>query len=291
MAGPSFNTEAIKANVSQFKFEFMRLHDILTADSFPEAAAKSWVDDHFYLTIQMSMLYVVVVFGLKFFMRKRQPFDLFIPLNIWNFLLSVFSIMGTIKLSSEFIGTLSNKGFVSSYCKIHDFTSGDNGFWVYLFILSKLVELVDTVFLVLRKRPLMFLHWYHHVLTMIYAFYSYPVSPGFNRWGIYLNFFVHAFMYSYYFLRSMKIRVPGFVAQLITTLQILQFVISVVILAHLGFLIYIQKVSCDFAPRIFVLASFMDITYLILFINFFLKSYVIGGGKSKYQSGKKQKSN
>lgn len=56
-------------------------------------------------------------------------------------------------------------------------------------------ELMDTIFVVLRKRPLMFLHWYHHVLTMIYAFFSYPLTPGFNRWGIYLNFFVHAFMY------------------------------------------------------------------------------------------------
>ena len=237
----------------------------------------------------MSLLYVVVVFGTKFFMRNRQPFDLFIPLNAWNFFLAVFSITGTVMLTPEFFETV-NKGFVNSYCKIQGFTVGSNGYWVFLFILSKLIELVDTVFLVLRKRPLMFLHWYHHILTMIYAFYSYPFSPGFNRWGIYLNFFVHAFMYSYYFLRSMKIRVPGAIAQLITTLQILQFVISVGILFHLGFLIYVQGVNCDFAPKIFALATFMDVTYLMLFINFFLHSYVFGGGKAKY-SDKKQKKN
>jgi elongation of very long chain fatty acids protein 6 len=282
-----FDQEAIRTNFSTFKLDINRLWSTIASPSFPEAAAKSWVEDHFYLTIQLSVAYVVVVFGLKFFMRNRPPFSLYYPLNAWNLFLAVFSIVGTIKLTPEFFGTMENKGFVHSYCKIGNFTKGDNGFWVYLFILSKTVELVDTVFLVLRKRPLMFLHWYHHILTMIYAFYSYPISPGFNRWGIYLNFFVHAFMYSYYFLRSMKIRVPGFVAQLITTLQILQFVISVGILAHLGILIYVQNVNCDFVPHVFALASFMDITYLILFINFFLQSYIVRGGKAKYRDPKK----
>ena len=30
------------------------------------------------------------------------------------------------------------------------------------FAISKLVEYGDTVFLVLRKRPVTFLHWFHH---------------------------------------------------------------------------------------------------------------------------------
>ena len=280
--------DAIKTNLSTFNLDIDRLWKTISSPKFPETAAKSWINDHFYLTIQLSIIYVIVVFGLKFFMRNRQPLSLYYPLNAWNFFLATFSIWGTIKLTPEFFGTIGNKGLVHSYCKIDGFTKGENGYWVYLFILSKTVELVDTVFLVLRKRPLMFLHWYHHILTMIYAFYSYPISPGFNRWGIYLNFFVHAFMYSYYFLRSMKIRVPGFVAQLITTLQILQFVISVGVLAHLGVLIYLQNVNCDFVPNVFALATFMDVTYLILFINFFLQSYILRGGKAKYRDTKKQ---
>jgi elongation of very long chain fatty acids protein 6 len=280
--------EGIKTNLSTFKIDAARLWRTISSSKFPESDAKLWINDNFYLTIQLSIIYVVIVFGTKFFMRNRPPLSLYYPLNAWNFFLAAFSIWGTIKLTPEFFGTVGNKGLVHSYCKIDGFTKGENGYWVYLFILSKTVELIDTIFLVLRKRPLMFLHWYHHILTMIYAFYSYPISPGFNRWGIYLNFFVHAFMYSYYFLRSMKIRVPGFIAQLITTLQILQFIISVGILAHLGVLIYLQNVNCDFVPNVFALATFMDVTYLILFINFFLQSYILRGGKAKYRDTKKQ---
>lgn len=45
--------ESIKANLSTVKFDHQRLLDILQAPYFPETAAKQWIDDHFYLTIQV----------------------------------------------------------------------------------------------------------------------------------------------------------------------------------------------------------------------------------------------
>lgn len=34
------------------------------------------------------------------------------------------------------------------------------------------MELGDTLFIVLRKRPLIFLHYYHHVAVLIYTVHS-----------------------------------------------------------------------------------------------------------------------
>lgn len=84
---------------------------------------------------------------------------------------------------------------LASYCNVYGFTKGVVGFWNWLFTISKLCELFDTVFVVLRKKPLMFLHWYHHILTLFYVFYSYPRPTGFSRWGVNMNYFVHAVMY------------------------------------------------------------------------------------------------
>uniref|UniRef100_A0A914H877 Elongation of very long chain fatty acids protein n=1 Tax=Globodera rostochiensis TaxID=31243 RepID=A0A914H877_GLORO len=277
-------------NVSKpVPFDTKKFMHILTAPEFPEAEAKQWMNDRFPLTLQVSIAYVLVVFGTQFLMRNRPPFSLFIPLNAWNLFLAIFSTVGSMKLTPEFFSTLWNHGFQSSYCHVHDYTGGTTGYWVWLFITSKMFELVDTVFLVLRKRPLLFLHWYHHILTMVYAYYSYPIMPAFNRWGIYLNFFVHSYMYSYYFMRSMKIRVPGPVAKFVTTIQIWQFIISVAILCHLGWIVFVDNVSCDLDSRVFTFAVAMDVSYLILFINFFLHAYVFGGGKSKYREEQQKK--
>jgi elongation of very long chain fatty acids protein 6 len=44
--------------------------------------------------------------------------------------------------------------------------------WVFYFNLSKLFEWCDTFFVVLRKRPLIFLHYYHHIYTFLFCWYG-----------------------------------------------------------------------------------------------------------------------
>ena len=46
-------------------------------------------------------------------------------------------------------------------------------FRAWLFMLSKVPETIDTLFIVLRRQPLIFLHWYHHASVLVYCFYRY----------------------------------------------------------------------------------------------------------------------
>ena len=60
----------------------------------------------------------------------------------------------------------------------------------------QIVELGDSYFLVLRKRPLTFLQYYHHALTLIYCWGVYAEEPVYNRIGTLFNLAVHSVMYT-----------------------------------------------------------------------------------------------
>ena len=52
-----------------------------------------------------------------------------------------------------------------------------------LWRLIKIIEFGDTLFVVLRKKPLQFIHWYHHITVCIYSFYPIAGASGtFTRW-------------------------------------------------------------------------------------------------------------
>lgn len=65
----------------------------------------------------------------------------------------------------------SFRPFTDSVCFSVDPT-GPASFWACMFAFSKIAELGDTLFLVLRKRPVIFLHWYHHAVVLIYCWHS-----------------------------------------------------------------------------------------------------------------------
>lgn len=151
---------------------------------------------------------------------------------------------------------------------------------MWLFTLSKVVELGDTVFLVLRKRPVVFLHYYHHVATLVYAWYSYTFQYGSCRWGMWMNYAVHSLMYGYYWLRSLKVRLPKYANICVTLAQICQMLVGSYVcfrvFGHvaLKFLPVMDGCQCD--PIVSIVNTVMYISYAILFIQLFFKSYCRG---------------
>jgi elongation of very long chain fatty acids protein 6 len=238
-------------------------------DSFHE-----WTKNNFHLCVYTSVAYMMFVyFGLKH-MKHRPPYSLRIPLTIWSAFLAVYSILGTIRTLPEMVGTIQLYGVHVSLCTT-TYAYGATGFWTILFHLSKIVELGDTVFIIVRKRPLIFLHWYHHVTVMLFVWISNIEYAAPGRWFQVMNYFVHAFMYTYYTMRALQIRVPTQISMFITSLQIIQMFVGNGIFFYLFYNRFLgPDTYCEISSSNMVYGILMYGSYLILFMNFFLKSYV-----------------
>ena len=140
-------------------------------------------------------------------------------------------------------------------------------------MLSKVIELGDTLFIVLRKTPLTFLHWYHHITVLLFCWYSFQRATEIGFWFGGFNYVVHTIMYSYYALKAMGFRIPSSVSQLITMLQIVQMFAGTV-LNVLSLRIESKVFNCEVPYPSAYSGLAMYSTYMLLFLNFFYQRYI-----------------
>lgn len=140
---------------------------------------QEWMNEGFEIPFFVTIIYVLFVYFGRIVMEKREAFHLQMPLAIWNFLLAgiyfviyfafviyllAFSIYGVFMTFPIFFGEwIKGRGFVWELCNADVEVSNP---WTMYFCLSKIPELLDTVFIILRKKPLKFLQYYHHIVTM-----------------------------------------------------------------------------------------------------------------------------
>uniref|UniRef100_A0A336LP70 Elongation of very long chain fatty acids protein n=1 Tax=Culicoides sonorensis TaxID=179676 RepID=A0A336LP70_CULSO len=237
---------------------------------------KNWTYVFYYCGI-----YMLVIFGGQNFMLNRPRFELRGVLALWNTMLAMFSIMGVCRTAPELLHVLRHHGVFHSVC-VPSFIEQDrvSGFWTWLFVLSKLPELGDTVFIVLRKQPLIFLHWYHHITVLIYSWFSYTEYTASARWFIVMNYFVHSVMYSYYALKALRFNPPRGISMLITGLQLTQMIIGcgINIWAH-SYLKTAGHSACNISDLNIKLSIAMYFSYFVLFARFFYKAYFASDAK------------
>ena len=218
-----------------------------------------------HVSVILSAIYVVLIFAGQSYMKNRPGFVLRIPLISWNILLTVFSVAGAIRTIPELVTGISDQGWRYSVCD-SSFYDGQTGIWAYAFVLSKAYELGDTAFIVLRKQPLILLHWYHHITVFMYCFYSYPEQISSGRWFMVMNYVIHSLMYAYFTARALKIHVPKLVNMVITSLQIVQMVMGMTVA---GNVIYYksQGFDCHQSYMNAFVTILMYVSYFMLFIH------------------------
>eukprot|EP00659_Diplonema_papillatum_P016479 gene16479-25266_t len=230
------------------------------------------------------MAYLAMIFQGAAFIKHVRPFPAKWVLAAWNGLLACFSFLGFVNTVPFLINKLMEKGFKYTVCTSPSewYLDGSVGMYVFLFIMSKLPELMDTVFLVTRQRPVIFLHWFHHFTVLLYCWHAYHNTIASGLWFAAMNYSVHSVMYCYYMFTSLGVmrKMTKAVAPFITLIQIMQMVVGMVVTAasavwnrHGG------TEECDVNPANYKMGIAMYSCYFILFAFLFNNLYLRPGGK------------
>jgi elongation of very long chain fatty acids protein 6 len=266
------------SNLSSFSpldFPNKLFHTLHTIElSFDERRVIPWMRGHWHWSFYYSIAYLFLVFAGQRLMRDRKPYNLRRALCCWSAGLSLFSFYAMYRVIPIAYDMVYLGGLQHAICDTGSYIgSGGGGIWAFLFPLSKLPELVDTSFIVLRKQKMVFLHWYHHVTVFIYCWFSYafPISTGI--WFGMVNYSVHALMYAYYTVKASGRSPPKWVAKMITSVQLSQMFAGIV-LNYLATKSILENKTCRTDAFAVGISIFFYASYAVLFGNFFYWTYI-----------------
>jgi len=183
---------------------------------------------HIQIPVTITFLYLISLFSVQHWMKNRKPFQLKTVTLFHNVFLTTLSLAMFLGAAYGALLKYNAEGFWAGLvCEQNPQPiTGPLYYWSWIFYLSKFYELVDSYLLVLKKKPLIFLHVWHHFIM------PYVIWSGLHgKWCMALwtsafwNSFVHVVMYYYYTIASFGYN-PWW-KKYLTMLQIYQFVSGV----------------------------------------------------------------
>lgn len=241
----------------------------------------AWATEFWWIPALSVPIYLLLVSLGKKWMETKEAYSLRSSLFVWNVALAVCSMVGTVVMLPALWETMIRKGFQYSVCYTTIHTVPLQSFFSLMFSLSKIIEFGDTFFVIMRKTPLNFLHWYHHATVSIYSWHSLAIRSAPAHWYCALNYSVHSVMYSYYVVKSTGVRMPSGVARGVTVLQLLQFVLGLLINCVAGYVYVWQGQFCHINMTNIVMGTVIYASYFVLFGDFFWKRYIVTKTKKK----------
>lgn len=220
------------------------------------------------IMIVSSYVYFVRVLGPKW-MKRRDAMDLKWTIRIYNILMSLVNFYAFCRVS-----LLTNFGLSYFGCKQVGQTQVDNELVniAFLYFATKIVELLDTIFFILRKKynQASNLHVFHHGFIAVCVWIYFKIAPGGSSVLFpYLNLGVHSIMYGYYFLATFKsLQSSLWWKRHLTEAQIVQFVLSMVHFSFQGLS------SCQYPPVLAIIGFTFNLVFFVLFCDFYYHAYL-----------------
>ncbi|XP_015925970.2 very long chain fatty acid elongase 7-like [Parasteatoda tepidariorum] len=227
---------------------------------------------HPEVTVFISIAYIVLAKCLiPWILEKRKPMEIKRTIVVYNLLVCLLNgILAymAIVLTAE---VWNNRCTVKNGANKQQIQRGLHITW-YVWMVKHL-ELLDTVFFALRKKnnQITFLHLFHHcAMVLVFGLGLYLRTIAFLcLFGTTLNVSIHVVMYLYYGLASIGPRMQKYLwwKKYLTILQIAHFIVI------LSYAVYGFVTGCENFGRTEIACFISVTTILVLFINFYKKSY------------------
>ncbi|KAK9738409.1 GNS1/SUR4 family [Popillia japonica] len=250
----------------------LNFHDY-ALDNWRDARVDDWpLMSSCWSVVAIVAVYLYIVFNLgPKFMENRKPFELKWVLIGYNIFQVLYCLVILVLVC---IYVIPHHNVI---CAAVD-TSTPHGLiaaklaWAYF--LSKIIDLLDTVFFVLRKKDnqITFLHVYHHAGMVVLTWIGCRFIPGGSSLNLgILNTFVHAFMYSYYLASvwDKKYARNLWLKKQITHLQMIQFA-----LVAISYSLVLIGEDCGYPKFICIFIIPQNLFMFYMFGDFYFKSYI-----------------
>ncbi|KAG2115566.1 GNS1/SUR4 membrane protein [Suillus cothurnatus] len=273
------------------------LLSIVPADSIP-AYLKSYIPgvspfSTWPVVSTVIVSYLVFIFTAREVMKDLPSFKLQTLFKFHNALLSAGSLVLLLLITEEVVSVWMNVGTYDSVCAPSSWTDRLELYYIVNYYF-KYYEFLDTLFLVLKKKPLTFLHVFHHSSTALLAFVQLngKLSPSWTVVSI--NLLVHVVMYYYYYATAGGSKFWW--KRYLTMMQIMQFIIDLFIFYFGLYQHYVHKYfpalphfgDCSGSEPAALFGCALLTSYLLLFLNFYMRTYLKTPSSEAKASGTSQ---
>ncbi|XP_071121167.1 very long chain fatty acid elongase 4-like isoform X1 [Mytilus edulis] len=230
-------------------------------------------------TLVTTIAYIIIVLAGMKFMEKREP----VKLGNFLFYYNIALVILNLHIFTQVIYYTTKAGYNYS-CQTVVYNDDVNELQIakalWWFYFSKCLEMLDTIFFVLRKKnnQVSFLHVYHHASMFPLWWIGVKwVAGGQSFFGAMINSFIHVVMYGYYGLSALGPHMQKYLwwKRYLTMMQLTQF--------YVGMIYTLQSLyfDCDF-PKWMQYAGFCyGATIIALFLNFYIQTYIKRPARSK----------
>lgn len=215
--------------------------------------------------------YVVSLPVLQYIMKERKPVAFPRFMVIHNLFLMIASGCLSLGISYFVVQDIFRNGFYHSICSAEVHDNPYLHLFYYINYLLKFYEFLDTYIIILKKKPVIFLHWYHHAITALLTYIQQNDYTPVQWVPIVMNLVVHVVMYSYYLLSSFHFKVWW--KRYLTLFQIAQFVVDLAVCVYCTIRLYDEPKSCVGTTRAAYSGVGIIGSYFLLFLRFYALNY------------------